>query len=210
MPSVTSSRKPVPADPLAFMRGWLRAPLAVGGPFASSPWTAERIAEATLDANADDTACVLEIGAGTGAITDALLRLGCPLDRLIVVERDAELCELLEERFPGVRVVRGDALRLRETLARARIGSAGVAVSGLPLRVVPANAARRFYREAFGLMPEGSAIIQYTYGLRAPLDPAVADTLGLDAAFVGREWRNLPPMGVWRYRRRMAGAPAIR
>lgn len=205
MRSVTS-RKPVTADPLAFMRGWLRSPLAVGGPFASSLWTAERIAEATLEAACENSGPMVEVGAGTGSVTDALLRLGCAPERLVVVERDTEMCGLLEERFPGLRVLRGDALRLRETLTQARIRSTSVMLSGLPIRVVPEDAARRFYRDAFGLMPAGGAVIQYTYGLRAPLDPSVARTLDLDATFVGREWRNLPPMGVWRYRRRATPA----
>ncbi len=197
-------QKPINADPLAFVRGWLRSPLAVGGPFASSPWTATRIAEATLEAARGDAGPVVELGAGTGPITEALLRQGCPLDRLIVVERDPEMCALLEERFPGLRVLRGNALRLRETLAQGRIKATRVTLSGLPMRVVPAAAARRFYRDAFGLMPADGAVIQYTYGLRSPLDPAVATALDLNATFIGREWRNLPPMGVWRYQRRRA------
>lgn len=201
MRSITS-RKPITGDPLAFARGWLRAPLSVGGPFASSPWTAERIADATSRADCGDSGPVVEIGAGTGPVTEALLRLGCPPERLIVIERDAEMCAFLEDRFPRLRILHGDALRLRETLGQARITSISVTLSGLPIRVVPDAAARRFYREAFGLMPEGGALIQYTYGLRAPLDPPSAATLDLDATFVGREWRNLPPMAIWRYRRR--------
>lgn len=201
MRSVTR-QKPKASDPLAFVRGWLRAPLAVGGPFASTTWTAARIAEATLEAARGESGPVLELGAGTGPITEALLRAGCPMDRLVVVERDAEMSALLEERFPGLRVLKGDALRLRETLAQGRVTNTCVTVSGLPMRVVPAEAAEHFYHEAFGLMPDDGAVIQYTYGLRAPLEPAVSASLGLTATFVGREWRNLPPMGVWRYQRR--------
>jgi phosphatidylethanolamine/phosphatidyl-N-methylethanolamine N-methyltransferase len=48
-------------------------------------------------------------------------------------------------------------------------------------------------------MPSGGAIIQYTYGFRSPVAPDDVD-LKLDATFVGREWRNVPPMGIWNYR----------
>lgn len=202
MPSATG-RKPITTDPLAFVRGWLRSPKAVGGPFASSVWTAERIAEVTLDAARGDRGPVIELGAGTGPITEALLRLGCPLDRLVVVERDQELCALLEERFPGLRVVQGDALQLRDTLNRDRVRSARVVLCGLPMRVIPTDDATRLYSDAFDMMPSGGAVIQYTYGLRSPLDPAVVDALHLNATFIGREWRNLPPMAVWRYQRRV-------
>jgi phosphatidylethanolamine/phosphatidyl-N-methylethanolamine N-methyltransferase len=203
MRSITS-RKPVAIDPLAFLRGWLRSPLSVGGPFASTVWTAERIAEATLEAARGERGPVVELGAGTGPVTEALLRLGCPPERLVVIERDAEMCALLEERFPGLQVLRGDALRLRDTLFAERIRSACVVLSGLPMRVVPVAGASRFFREAFALLPDDGAVIQYTYGLRAPLNPAVAASLNLQASFVGREWRNLPPMGIWRYQQRSA------
>lgn len=173
--------------------------MAVGWPFPSSPWTARRLAQAALDAAMPGCGPVLELGAGTGPVTEALIELGCPTEQIVVVERDAELCRWLEWRFPGVLVLHGNALRLGETLARARISSVRVAVSGLPMRAVPREAASRCYSEAFGLMPSGGTVIQYTYGFRPPVDPHEA-ALNLEATFVGREWRNVPPMGIWSYR----------
>jgi phosphatidylethanolamine/phosphatidyl-N-methylethanolamine N-methyltransferase len=196
-------RAPTLADPLLFLRGWSRDPVAVGGPFASSFWTARRLAQATLDAAIPGGGPVLELGAGTGPITEALIATGCPVDQIVAVERDAELCGSLERRFSGLHVLQGDALQLGEILARARISSVRVVLSGLPMRVVPTQAAARCYSQAFHLMPSGGAIIQYTYGFRPPVDPADA-VPKLDATFVGREWRNLPPMGIWSYR--LAGA----
>ena len=199
MRSITS-RKPIFADPWPFLRGWCRAPLAVGWPLASSWWSAQRIAAATLRASRG-SGPVVELGAGTGPVTEALLQQGCPLDRLVVVERDAEMCGLLETRFPGLRILQGDALRLKETLARGRVASTSVTLCGLPMRVVPPDASARCYGDAFAMMPPDGAVIQYTYGLRSPLAPGALAALDLRASFVGREWRNIPPMGVWRYQR---------
>ena len=186
-------------DPLLFLRGWSRDPVAVGGPFASSSWTARRLARATLDAASPGGGPVLELGAGTGPVTEALIEAGCPVDQVVVVERDAELCRSLERRFPDLHVLHGNALELGEILARARIASVRVVLSGLPMRVVPAQVAARCYSQAFQSMPSGGAIIQYTYGFRPPVVPHQA-VPKLDATFVGREWRNLPPMAIWRYR----------
>jgi phosphatidylethanolamine/phosphatidyl-N-methylethanolamine N-methyltransferase len=191
-------RAPTLADPLLFLRGWSRDPVAVGGPFASSSWTARRLAQATLDAAIPGGGPVVELGAGTGPVTQALIEAGCPVDQIVVVERDAELCRWLERRFPGLHVLHGDALALAEILARARISAVRVLLSGLPMRVVPPQAAAHCYSQAFQLMPPGGAIIQYTYGFRPPVDPETVPQL--DATFVGREWRNLPPMGIWSYR----------
>ena len=192
-------RRPALANPLPFLRGWSRDPVAVGLPFASSYWTARRLAQAVHDAAIPGSGPILELGAGTGAVTEALIETGCAVDQLVVVERDAELCGSLERRFSGLQVLHGDALELGGVLAGARIPSVGVVLSGLPMRVVPQQAAARCYAQAFRLMPSGGAIIQYTYGFRPPVDPDEA-VLKLDATFIGREWRNVPPMGIWSYR----------
>ena len=192
-------RGPPAAQPLAFARGWLRNPMAVGLPFASSPWTARRLARAALDAAIPGSGPVLELGAGTGSVTQALVELGCPLDHIVAVERDAGLCRALQRRFPGLQVVQADALALGETLGRAGPSSVGVVICGLPMRAIPPQAAARCYAEAFRLMPPGGAIIQYTYGFRPPVDPQASEAL--EASFVAREWRNFPPMGIWRYSR---------
>ena len=184
--------------PLPFVRGWLRDPVGVGLPFPSSPSTARRLAEAALKSSIDGGP-VLELGAGTGAVTAALIDAGCPVDRIVAVEHDGELCRALEERFPGLAVLEGDALELGALLEAAKLSSLAAVICGLPMRAIPAEAATRCYGDAFEAMPRGGAISQYTYGLRPPVDPRAMPTK-VEATFVGREWRNIPPMGIWRYR----------
>ena len=198
-------RRPALANPLPFLRGWSRDPVAVGLPFASSYWTARRLAQAALDAAVPGNGPILELGAGTGPVTEALIETGCPVQQIVVVERDAELCGSLARRFCGLQVLHGNALELGGILARARISSVRVVLSGLPMRAVPPQAAARCYAQAFQRMPSGGAIIQYTYGFRPPVDPGEA-VLKLDATFVGREWRNVPPIGIWSYRLERDGA----
>ena len=187
------------SNPLPFVRGWLRDPVGVGLPFPSSGATARRLARAAFDAAIPRAGPVLELGAGTGAVTEALIECRCPADRIVAVERDVELCRALERRFPGLQVIQGDALEVGTVLRNAGLSSVCVVVSGLPMRAIPSDAAGRCYSEAFEAMPPDGAIIQYTYGLRPPVDPRVTRP-ALEATFVGREWRNFPPMGIWRYR----------
>src|ERR1700730_14453162 len=131
-------RAPALDELLLFLRGWPRRPVCVGGPFASSGWTARRLAQATLGAAIAGGGPVLELGAGTGPVTEALIEAGGPVDQIVVVERDAELCGLLQRRFSGLHVLHGNALELGELLARARISSARVVLRRLPVRVAPA------------------------------------------------------------------------
>jgi 23S rRNA (adenine-N6)-dimethyltransferase len=53
---------------------------------------------------------VLDLGAGSGALTSALVRTGAAV---IAVEIDGALAADLRRRFPAVRVVQGDLLQLR-------------------------------------------------------------------------------------------------
>lgn len=197
--NMTIDGRPIPIS-LPFMRGWLRNPVGVGLPFPSSGATARRLAQAAFDAAIPGAGPILEFGAGTGAVTQALIEGRCRNARIFAVERDRELCRSLERRFPGLRVLQGDALDVAGVLRAVGLSSVSVVVSGLPMRAIPSDAAGRFYAAAFDAMPPGGAIIQYTYGMRPPVDPRVARP-PLEATFVGREWRNFPPMGIWRYRR---------
>ncbi|CAN5595284.1 rRNA adenine N-6-methyltransferase family protein [soil metagenome] len=187
------------SSPLPFVRGWLRDPVGVGLPFPSSGATARRLARAAFDSAIPGEGTVLELGAGTGAVTEALIEHRCPTDRIVAVERDVELCRALERRFPGLQVLQGDALELGTVLRNAGLSSVRVVVSGLPMRAISSDAAGRCYSRAFEVMPSGGAIIQYTYGMRPPVDPRMTRPT-IEATFVGREWRNFPPMGIWRYR----------
>lgn len=189
----------VTTDALAFLCGWSRNPLAVGLPFASSSWTARRLAQVALDTATPGGGPVLELGAGTGSVTAAFVEAGCSAENIIVVERDAELCRRLERRFRGLHVLHGNALEIEKILSRAQVSSVCVVLSGLPMRAVALEVAARCYSAAFQWMPPGGSIIQYTYGFRSPVDPDKA-VPNLDATFIGREWRNLPPMGIWSYR----------
>jgi phosphatidylethanolamine/phosphatidyl-N-methylethanolamine N-methyltransferase len=196
-------RRPILANSLPFLLSWSRDPIAVGLPFASSYWSARRIARAALDAAVAGAGPVLELGAGTGPVTQALVDAGCPADQIVAVERDEELCRCLEKRFAGLHVLHGDALRLGKVIANIRAFSARVVLSGLPMRAVPPELAWRCYADALRFLPSGGAIIQYTYGFRPPVDPTAT---ALEATFVGREWRNLPPIGIWSYREPGHGA----
>jgi phosphatidylethanolamine/phosphatidyl-N-methylethanolamine N-methyltransferase len=198
--------RPSLANPWPFLRGWARNPVGVGWPFSSSYWTARRLAEATLMTAVPEAGPVLELGAGTGPVTEALLEMGCPADRIIAVERDAELCRYLASCFPHLRVLHGDAMDIGDMLTSARVSSVAAVLSGLPMRAIHPAAAARCYSDLFQRLPPGGRVIQYTYGFRPPVDPDYAG-LGLEATFVGREWRNMPPMAIWGYRRPAAARP---
>ncbi len=78
---------------------------SLGQNWLVNPGVLDRIVEAAA-ISANDT--VLEIGPGTGALTERLVATGA---RIIAVEKDARLIESLRKRFPNITVIEGDVLR---------------------------------------------------------------------------------------------------
>src|SRR3954466_2635912 len=60
---------------------------------------------------------VVELGAGTGPITNELVKVAPPSARLVVNEFLPDFCVALRQKFPGLDVVEGDARRLGEMMA---------------------------------------------------------------------------------------------
>src|SRR5580765_5793457 len=101
------------ANPAMFFRRWLANPLQMGSVIPSSEALCRRIVRHTR--RAEDEA-VLELGAGTGVISRALLEGGVPPERLIVVEIVPQMATHLREMLPGVAVLEGDARALSTLL----------------------------------------------------------------------------------------------
>ncbi len=178
-----------------FLARWLKAPHKVGALLPAS----RRLARAMAEQIAPEAGLIIELGGGTGSITQALLDTGVPPERLIVVERDPAFYALLRKEFPFVKVVRGDALRLRALLTPLGVERAAAVVSSLPLLSMPGPLRQKIVEESFGLLGERGTFIQYTYGAFSPLRRRKA---GLKGEIAERVWRNFPPAAVWRFRRR--------
>lgn len=179
-----------------FFRYWIRAPLRTGAVLPSGMGLARAMAE-QVDFARDGA--VVEIGAGTGAVTRALLDWGVPADRLVVVERNAAFCRHLRNKFEDLLVVRGDARYLQSLLARQGVQRVGTVVSSLPLLSLSGTAQQAVLRESFDLLGTAGSYVQFTYGLLSPVDRSLRRSLRLRGRLADRVWRNLPPASVWCY-----------
>ncbi|HEY8268243.1 MAG TPA: methyltransferase domain-containing protein [Xanthobacteraceae bacterium] len=181
-------------DEVRFLSSWLQDPLRMGAISPSGPELARAIA-AEVDLSIPGP--IVELGPGTGALTTALLARGIAPERLVLVEYNPQFCELLKKRWPGINVVRGDAYRLRQTLADVVPGTFAAVVSGLPLLTRPLIARVRLLETAFRLLSPGAPFIQFSYGPVAPIPPRPGRyAIGSSP----RIWRNFPPARVWVYR----------
>lgn len=139
---------------------------------------------------ADLSGNVLELGPGTGVFTAALLARGLTPERLTLVEYDPDFAAALRVRFPGLRVIKGDAFAFPELVGDARFSTV---VSGLPLLNYPRAQGCALIAAA---LSRGASFVQFSYGWSAPVSPPEGASVTLTA----RIWRNLPPAAVWVYR----------
>ena len=144
------------------------------------------------------TGPVIELGPGTGAITNALIQRGIDPARLVLVEYNPSFCALLKDRYPQATVVQGDAYALRDTLRHALKSPASAIVSGLPLVTKPMAVRLRLMRDAFALATQGAPFVQFTYSVAPPIPKSLP---GVHTKASERIWLNLPPARVWVYRK---------
>lgn len=182
-------------DEMRFIRSWLEKPLAIGAVTPSGKVLARTMARYVDPATSGP---VVELGPGTGPVTEALVEEGIDPARLVLIEFNPTFCKLLRARYPTATVVQGDAYGLRHLLGGMLQRPAAAVVSGLPLVTKPVGTRLRLLREALELLRPGAPFIQFTYGVVSPIPKRLA---GVRAEASERIWKNMPPARVWVYRK---------
>lgn len=181
-------------DEVRFLRSWIEKPLRMGAVMPSSKFLARAVA-GYVDTHS--TAPVIELGPGTGAITDAMIARGVAEKRLVLVEYDPGFCALMRERYPQATVIQGDAYNLDQTLSELSAPGSAM-VSGLPLVTKPMLTRVKLMRDAFLKLEPGAPFIQFTYSVAPPIPKSQP---GVQTQASERIWMNLPPARVWVYRK---------
>jgi phosphatidylethanolamine/phosphatidyl-N-methylethanolamine N-methyltransferase len=193
--------EPVQPDAWTFFRQWLRNPRAMAALSPSSRQLAKLMIE-QLPAGAQH---IVELGGGTGVFTQALLEHGIEPAKLLVVELNEELHQLLMQRFPSVHVVCGDAQKLKSIVRHSgstdEASGIDAVVSGLGMLSMPRATQRAILTGVFDVLREGGCFIQFTYGPASPVSRELLTELGLKATRAGVAWLNVPPATVYVYTR---------
>ena len=182
-------------DEMQFIRSWIEKPLSTGAVMPSGKALARTMARYV---DADARGPVIELGPGTGPVTEALVEHGVDPARLILVEFNPDFCRLLRTRYPAATVVQGDAYRLRRLLGALVREPAAAVVSGLPLVTKPLRTRLRLMSDAMSLLAPAAPFIQFTYAMVPPIPKALS---GIKTEASEMIWLNLPPARVWVYRK---------
>jgi len=151
-----------------------------------------------LPANPDSF--VLELGPGTGAVTDALLKYGLREDRLIAIEKNPALAKILRKRFTQADIVTGDAWDLDTLLAELPrpVASVGAVISSLPLLNFPKEQADALAQKIRGVLEPHGRWVQYSYQIIKDRSRGGEQFKLVSSKVV---WLNLPPARVSVYQK---------
>jgi len=180
------------ADSTLFLREWFANPQRTGSVAPSSPQLGAAMAR-WLPRNPESF--VLELGPGTGAVTDALLKYGLREDRLIAIEHNPTLAKLLRKRFPLARIITGDAWAMDTLLAELPdpVTSVGAVISSLPLLNFPKAQADALSHKIRAVLEPRGRLVQYSYHLIKNRSRGSEDFRLVASKIV---WWNLPPARV--------------
>jgi phosphatidylethanolamine/phosphatidyl-N-methylethanolamine N-methyltransferase len=179
-------------DTTVFLQEWLANPQRTGSVAPSSPQLAAAMARWLPS---DPESFVLELGPGTGAVTEMLLKRGLREDRLVAIEHNPKLARLLREKFPRAHIITGDAWQLDELLRGRRepIESVGAVISSLPLLNFPLEQAEALAQKIRSVLQPHGNWVQYSYHL-GKKQVRGSSTFKLRASKI--VWLNFPPARV--------------
>ncbi|EEF61743.1 class I SAM-dependent methyltransferase [Pedosphaera parvula] len=180
-----------------FLQELVNAPRQVGAILPSSKNLAAAMARWLPE---DSNTFALELGPGTGVVTQALIERGLPEDRLIAIERSPKMADHLRSRFPRAKIITGDAFQLDKLLKKysRHATQIGVVFSSLPLlNFKPAIADDLAKKIRATLAPNGK-LVQYSYHLGNKQPKAAAHFSYVASDLI---WANLPPARVSVYQK---------
>lgn len=182
---------------LKFLTEWLKDPLKTASIIPSSKSLAKLITSEITP----QTGPILELGPGTGIFTQQILDIGVPPENLILLEINQQFCDVLQKRFPSVRVLNCDAA----TFSREDINIKepfGAVVSGLGILSMPEELTKSILQNCFSNMANDAWFYQFTYNWRTSIPLHIMDELGLVHQRVGGTLLNFPPANVFKYQKK--------
>ena len=184
-------------DTTVFLQEWLANPQRTGSLAPSSPQLGAAMAHWLPH---DPESFVLELGPGTGAVTEALIKRGLREDRLVAIERNPKMARMLRDKFPRAQIIIGDAWNLDHLLASRRepVESVGAVISSLPLLNFPVEEAEALAQKIRSVLEPQGNWVQYSYRIHK-LRTRGASSFKLHASKI--VWFNFPPARVSVFRK---------
>lgn len=178
-----------------FFQAFLKSPRVVASMVPSSHFLERHVVEA---ARLESAAAVVELGAGTGGTTRALLDALGDDARLLVIERTAAFIPGLRSiDDPRLEIIHGCASDIRAETGKRGVPRVDAVVSGIPFSSLPPELARRVVSEIHACLSPGGRFVAYQVTDRV----AEYARPVFGAPRVEHEILNLPPLRIFTWTR---------
>jgi phospholipid N-methyltransferase len=181
---------------LKFIWQYITKPRTTGAILPSSRFLAQKMTEDIDFAGAD---CIVEFGPGTGVFTDKILAARRENTVVILIERNADFCEVLRERYAGkknLHIVEDSAENIGAHLAAFGFARADCIISGLPFASLPPEISENILTATQKFLAPHGCFITFQYTLfKKKIFARYFAKLSIK-----REWRNVPPAYVFTFR----------
>jgi phospholipid N-methyltransferase len=196
--------RPQPDARLDFLRGFLRDPQQVGSVIPSSRFLERRVMAL---AGVRSSRLVVELGPGTGGTTRAVLRELPRNATLVCIEIDPRFTELLRRNTdPRLVIHQGSAADLGEILAQHGLAGVDAVISGIPFSTMDRDLGRRIVEQIHDVLRPGGRFVAYQ--VRGRVGELGRAAFGTPETL--REFRNIPPMRIYRWRKQAPAAAVER
>lgn len=184
-----------------FLKASLKKPLQLSTPFASGPRVGKRFAR-SIHLRDDET--LVELGVGSGAVTEHLLRSLKSPKQYVGFELNNDLYKFLStEKYPDLEIIHDSADRMGLYLRDRKVGAV---ISTLPWSLIPREKRMSILNQVYeSLLPGG--LFGIFFATHALWTPAVRDfweqlcSRFPDYTYVDEIW-NIPPCRLYFARKR--------
>ncbi len=188
--------RPQQDDRLAFLKGFLRQPRDVGSVIPSSRFLERKMVRM---AGIGQAQSVVELGPGTGGTTRAILAAMPESATLLAIELDPAFVDHTRDIDDRRLIVhQGSAEQLAELIMAHRLRPPEAILSGIPFSTMPEATGTRIIEAIRDVLAPGGCFVAYQFR------GAVADRARpiFGEPEVSAEFLNIPPMRVYRWRKR--------
>jgi phospholipid N-methyltransferase len=154
---------------LVFARNFFKNPRMLGSLVPSSRFLVKQLLR---DIKWSDVRVIVEYGPGVGTISGEILKRMRPDATLVVFEINDEFVRHLRERYddPRLKVVHRSGAEVAQVLRELGIGSADVAIAGIPFSMMSEEVRRAVLRNTYEALRPGGSFLVYQFSGRVRSD----------------------------------------
>lgn len=185
---------------IRLFKNFLKSPHATGSIWPSSRFLSKAM---TSSIGIDKADSIVELGPGTGVITGAIIKKIKQNAKFFVVELNKELCDIIRDKYPSIKIHNETAANLQHLKAKEEIEYIDIVISSLPWAAFSEDLQKNILNAVYASLKDGGTFTTFAYlqGTLLPTGLRFRKLLRSYFKTVNTSnviWRNLPPAFIYR------------